>query len=64
MAIVDRLRIYTVAVLIILLILVTGVSAKSLTVFSAQGNQGVELFISCNESDQLNGAVLNLTWNP
>ena len=51
-------------VLIFSLLVVGNVSAESIVISSAQGNQGVDLFISINGSVGVNGAVLNITWNP
>jgi len=60
-----RVKTICLLVLILSLMVVGNVSAaKSVEIISAQGNQGVDLFITINGSIQVNGGTLNVTWNP
>ncbi len=62
---VRQVCLYVSILLILSAFAVSGASAaKELQVSSATGNGGVEIFVTCNGSDQLNGYNLKITWDP
>ena len=64
----SKMRKVCLFISILLLLSVFAVSsasaAKELQVSSATGTAGVEVFVTCNGSEQLNGYNLNITWDP
>jgi len=45
-------------------LIISGAAAKQLQITSATGDAGVEIYLTCNESDQLIAYNVRITWDP